>query len=125
MSFQVVDGKGNAVSMVNSVYLGFGSGLVAEGCGFALQVTGWLIDLRRRTETPSCLPARLSFLLFRCEKWWLGFRDRLGTAHVLDFEEKLPHKKRGCNRCSVHTQCRGANFSLDPEHPNILAGGKR
>jgi gamma-glutamyltranspeptidase len=23
---------------VNSVYLGFGSGLVAEGCGFALQV---------------------------------------------------------------------------------------
>jgi len=39
VSFQVVDGKGNAVSMVNSVYLGFGSGLVAEGCGFALQVT--------------------------------------------------------------------------------------
>ena len=79
------DGEGNAVSFINSLYMGIGSGLVAPGTGIKLQNRGELFSLD--PKHPNCYaPKKLPFhtiipgALYK-DKNLMGVFGIMGGAH--------------------------------------------
>lgn len=83
--FATADREGNAVSFINSLFMGIGSGLVAPGTGIKLQNRGHLFSLD--PQHPNCYaPRKLPFhtiipgALYRKNRFW-GVFGIMGGAH--------------------------------------------
>jgi gamma-glutamyltranspeptidase/glutathione hydrolase len=135
----VVDGQGNACSFINSLYQGFGSGLIVPETGIALQNRGALFSLdpshpnyleggKRPYQT--IIPAMAS----RDDELWLsfgvmsGFQQPQGQlqviSNVVDFGMN-PQTALDALRFSVDVQNTGAVRVEDDLDPNIVSELRR
>ena len=80
-----VDGEGNACSLINSVYMGFGTGLVVPTTGLALHCRG--ISFSLDPEHPNALEPRkrpfhtlIPGIVTRDDELWLSY-GVMGTLH--------------------------------------------
>ena len=94
----VVDGEGNMVSLIQSVFGPFGSGLVPEGTGFALQSRGGLFTLD--PTHPNALAPRKRPLHTIIP----GFMSSGGRSHRLRHHGRL---EPVTGACAVRLECRG------------------
>jgi gamma-glutamyltranspeptidase/glutathione hydrolase len=74
----MADGRGNMVSLIQSLYLGFGSGITPDGLGFALQDRGALFNLKEgefNTYAPGKRPFQTIIPAFITKdgKPWISF----------------------------------------------------
>jgi gamma-glutamyltranspeptidase / glutathione hydrolase len=85
----VVDADGNMVSLIQSNFLGFGSGLVADGTGFALQNRGGLFKLD--PQSPDALAGHKRPLHTIIPGFMTNGRERISFGIMGGFNQAQAH----------------------------------
>ncbi len=85
----VVDAEGNMVSLIQSNFLGFGSGLVADGTGFALQNRGGLFKLD--PQSPDALAGHKRPLHTIIPGFMTNGRERIAFGIMGGFNQAQAH----------------------------------
>jgi gamma-glutamyltranspeptidase / glutathione hydrolase len=111
----VVDRDGNMVSLIQSNFAGFGSGLVADGTGFVLQNRGALLSLD--PESPNSLAGRKRPLHTIIPAFMTRGQDRIAFGIMGGFNQAQAHAQFVTNVVDF-----GMNIQAALEAPRFTKG---